>query len=112
MKQYTLPHQIVQYYSPFRSNAQKTVIQDGENTFLIDPQYQYLSIIGQGSYGVVFAAKDTKKDSGRDLVAIKKIVKAFEQRLFAKRTLRELRLQRLFSHENVSFSSICAGDIY
>ncbi|CAD8157000.1 unnamed protein product [Paramecium pentaurelia] len=98
---YTLPNQIVQYYSPFRSNAQKTVIQDGENTFVIDPQYQYLSIIGQGSYGVVFAAKDTKKDQGRDLVAIKKIVKAFEQRLFAKRTLRELRLQRLFSHENV-----------
>ncbi|CAD8065156.1 unnamed protein product [Paramecium sonneborni] len=87
MKQYTLPHQIIQHYSPFKSNAQKSIIQDGENTFVIDPQYQYLSIIGQGSYGVVFAAKD--------------IVKAFKQRLFTKRTLRELRLQRQFSHKQI-----------
>ena len=35
------------------------------------------------------------------MVAIKKIEKAFEHKIFAKRTLRELRLARLMNHENV-----------
>ena len=33
--------------------------------------------------------------------AIKKIVKAFEHRVFALRTYRELKIQRLMEHENV-----------
>ena len=36
------------------------------------------------------------------MVAIKKIEKAFEHKIFAKRTLRELRISRLLKHENVS----------
>ena len=35
------------------------------------------------------------------MVAIKKIEKAFEHRLYAKRTLRELKILRLMKHENV-----------
>jgi serine/threonine protein kinase len=35
------------------------------------------------------------------LIAIKKIEKAFEHKIFAKRTLRELRILRLLKHENV-----------
>lgn len=35
------------------------------------------------------------------MVAIKKIEKAFEHPLFAKRTLRELKILRLLSHENI-----------
>lgn len=34
-------------------------------------------------------------------VAIKKIERAFEHRLYAKRTLRELKILRLIKHENV-----------
>jgi len=38
-----------------------------------------------------------------DLIAIKKIEKAFDHRIFTKRTLRELKIMRLCDHENVSF---------
>lgn len=34
-------------------------------------------------------------------MAIKKIEKAFEHKIFTKRTLRELRLLRLLKHENI-----------
>jgi mitogen-activated protein kinase 1/3 len=36
------------------------------------------------------------------MVAIKKIEKAFDHRLYAKRTLRELKILRLLKHENVN----------
>lgn len=58
--------------------------------------------VGQGAYGIVVAAKDKEaKTEGKDLVAIKKIDKAFEHKIFAKRTLRELRLLKLLKHENI-----------
>lgn len=48
------------------------------------------------------AAKDKRAvDEENNLVAIKKIEKAFEHKIFTKRTLRELRLLRLLRHENV-----------
>ena len=48
------------------------------------------------------AAKDKEsKTEGKDLVAIKKIDKAFEHKIFEKRTLRELRLLKLLKHENI-----------
>lgn len=51
---------------------------------------------------MVVAAKDKKaKDPENDLVAIKKIEKAFEHKVFTKRTLRELKMLRLLAHENV-----------
>jgi serine/threonine protein kinase len=50
----------------------------------------------------VVAAKDKEaKTEGKELVAIKKIDKAFEHKIFAKRTLRELRLLKLLKHENI-----------
>lgn len=58
-----------------------------------------LSLVGQGAYGIVVAAKDKlATDKTKELVAIKKIDKAFEHKIFAKRTLRELRLLRLLKH--------------
>ena len=49
--------------------------------------------------------KEAKPKEGEeetdDLVAIKKIEKAFEHRIFTKRTLRELKIIRLCKHENV-----------
>jgi len=35
------------------------------------------------------------------LIAIKKIEKAFEHKIFTKRTLRELKILRLLKHENI-----------
>ena len=60
-------------------------------------------IAGQGAYGFVIAVKDRlQKLKGEDSTfAIKKIERAFEHRIFAKRTLRELKIMRLCNHENV-----------
>lgn len=72
--------------------------------FEIDKRYEIIDPIGSGAYGVVVAAKDTSLpdgDAGTNLVAIKKIVKAFEHRVFSLRTYRELKIQRLLEHENV-----------
>jgi len=49
---------------------------------------------------VVIAAKD-KSEEAQKLVAIKKIEKAFEHKVFALRTLRELKIMRLLDHENL-----------
>ena len=66
--------------------------------FEIDKRYEIIDPIGSGAYGVVVAAKDTtvktESSTGTDtnLVAIKKIVKAFEHRVFSLRTYRELKI--------------------
>ena len=57
--------------------------------------------IGHGAYGVVISALN--KDSG-EKVAIKKISRAFEDPVDAKRILREIKLMKKFSHENVQLS--------
>jgi mitogen-activated protein kinase 1/3 len=56
--------------------------------------------IGHGAYGVVIYALD--KETGQK-VAIKKISRAFEDPIDAKRILREIKLMKRFSHENVMF---------
>lgn len=62
-----------------------------------------IRVVGQGAYGIVVAARDGKcEEEDNNLVAIKKIEKAFEHKIFTKRTLRELTLLRLLEHENVS----------
>ena len=62
--------------------------------FEIDKRYEIIDPIGSGAYGVVVAAKDTAlpEGEGTNLVAIKKIVKAFEHRVFSIRTYRELKI--------------------
>lgn len=55
--------------------------------------------MGQGAYGIVVAAID--KQAQDNLIAIKKIEKAFEHKIFTKRTLRELKILRMIQHENV-----------
>ena len=80
-----------------------------DTRFEIDKKYEIIDPIGSGAYGVVVAARDTtvqiqegEADSPEsNLVAIKKIVKAFEHRVFSLRTYRELKIQRLLDHENV-----------
>ncbi|CAI5500542.1 unnamed protein product [Closterium sp. Naga37s-1] len=54
--------------------------------------------IGRGAYGIVCSAVDIETE---EEVAIKKISNAFDNRIDAKRTLREIKLLRHFDHENV-----------
>lgn len=54
--------------------------------------------VGRGAYGVVLAVKDKETE---EVVAIKAISKAFEHKIFAKRTLRELKIMRNLKHPNV-----------
>ena len=65
------------------------------NIFTVESRYELIDMIGSGAYGIVVAAKDhgNKDEDGKPkLVAIKKIIKAFEHRIFALRTLREMKI--------------------
>lgn len=66
--------------------------------FDVDKRYTFVRAIGHGAYGVVISADDAKD---KEKVAIKKVTKAFEDLVDAKRILREIRLLRHFDHENV-----------
>ena len=82
---------------------------DDSNTYMVlgsrfevDKCYEIIDPVGSGAYGVVVAAKDHQgEDKENNLVAIKKIEKAFEHKVFAQRTLRELKIMRLLQHDNV-----------
>ncbi|XP_024390775.1 mitogen-activated protein kinase 4b [Physcomitrium patens] len=54
--------------------------------------------IGRGAYGIVCSAVNS--ETGEE-VAIKKIGNAFDNRIDAKRTLREIKLLRHMDHENI-----------
>lgn len=71
------------------------------STFELSNNFEIIDPVGSGAYGVVVAAKDKSDESEDNLVAIKKIEKAFEHKVFTLRTLRELKIMRLLNHENV-----------
>lgn len=54
--------------------------------------------IGRGAYGIVCSATNSETS---EEVAIKKIGNAFDNRIDAKRTLREIKLLRHLDHENI-----------
>jgi len=66
--------------------------------FEIPSRYKLIRPIGHGAYGVVISATDTVTDKQ---VAIKKIRNAFDDRIDAKRILREIKLMKRFEHENI-----------
>ena len=74
-------------------------------SFVVDKRYEIIDMIGSGAYGLVVAAKDhgEQDENGQPkLVAIKKMVKVFEHKIYALRTLREMKIQRLLdAHENI-----------
>jgi mitogen-activated protein kinase 1/3 len=55
----------------------------------VDLRYDVIKQVGSGAYGHVFSAKD--KNTGQE-VAIKRIHKAFEDVIDAKRVLREIKI--------------------
>lgn len=69
-----------------------------EVKFELDTRYKLLENIGNGAYGVVCSAVDTKNGSK---VAIKKIPRAFDVVTTAKRTYRELKILKHFKHDNI-----------
>jgi len=76
-------------YHQFRASGQQ---------FEVPVKYQLIRPVGHGAYGVVISSQDNS--SGRK-VAIKKIKRAFDDRVDAKRILREIKLMKKFVHENV-----------
>ncbi|KAL8148609.1 mitogen-activated protein kinase homolog NTF3-like [Apium graveolens] len=66
--------------------------------FEIDTKYVPVKPIGRGAYGIVCSSVNRETN---DKVAIKKIHNAFENRVDALRTLREIKLLRHLRHENV-----------
>ncbi|RWR87835.1 mitogen-activated protein kinase 2 isoform X1 [Cinnamomum micranthum f. kanehirae] len=69
------------------------------NLFEVSTKYvPPLRPVGRGAYGIVCAAVNSET---REEVAIKKISNAFDNRIDAKRTLREIKLLHHMDHENV-----------
>jgi serine/threonine protein kinase len=66
--------------------------------FIVDKTYSPLKPLGRGAYGVVCSALD---ETDGKKVAIKKISKAFEDLVDAKRILREVKMLRHFKHDNI-----------
>ena len=60
--------------------------------------------VAQGAFGFIFTVKDSQSKSENEeenIHAIKQITKPFEHKVFARRTLRELKLLRLVKNDNV-----------
>jgi mitogen-activated protein kinase 1/3 len=76
-------------YHSFKASGQQ---------FEIPERYKLIRQIGHGAYGVVISAHD--EVTGKD-VAIKKVRRAFDDCVDAKRILREIKLLKKFEHENV-----------
>jgi tRNA A-37 threonylcarbamoyl transferase component Bud32 len=70
----------------------------GGQVYEIDRRYVPKRRIGSGAYGTVISAVDEQSGSQ---VAIKKVARAFDDLIDAKRILREVRLMRTFSHPNI-----------
>ncbi|XP_058091949.1 mitogen-activated protein kinase homolog NTF3 [Magnolia sinica] len=69
-----------------------------QTLFEIDTKYVPIKPIGRGAYGIVCSSVNKETN---EKVAIKKINNAFENRVDALRTLRELKLLRHLRHDNV-----------
>ncbi|XP_047337750.1 mitogen-activated protein kinase homolog NTF6-like [Impatiens glandulifera] len=94
--------------SPPAANAVKSTLTHGGryiqhnllgNLFEVPAKYvPPIQPIGRGAYGVVCSARNSET---KEEVAIKKIGNAFENRIDAKRTLREIKLLCHMDHENI-----------
>ncbi|OAY82741.1 Mitogen-activated protein kinase 4 [Ananas comosus] len=69
-----------------------------QTLFEIDTKYVPIKPIGRGAYGIVCSSINRETN---EKVAIKKIHNAFDNRVDALRTLRELKLLRHVRHDNV-----------
>merc|ERR550514_916930 len=65
---------------------------------LPDKKFEFVKILGSGSYGSVAAFRDKERNV---TVAVKRITRAFDDFLVGRRTLREIKLMRHFKHPNL-----------
>ena len=101
-EEWTVPLEIINYYKPYKNKNNKIKITKKMKVkFEIEDYFEIIDAVGQGAYGIVVAAIDKRDNSN---IAIKKIEKAFEHKIFTKRTLRELKICRLLKHENVTIN--------
>ena len=70
----------------------------GDHTFTVDSKYNFIRVMGSGAYGVVISARNTNLNTQ---VAIKKVPKAFQDEIDAKRILREIKLLKHMKHDNI-----------
>ncbi len=82
----------------FEHHGKTQVWQVMGESFELENRYKIVDYLGSGAYGVVCAVHDSVENN---VVAIKKCKKIFQSRTLAKRTLREVRLLRLFNHDNI-----------
>lgn len=61
-------------------------------------KYEIMSAIGEGAYGVVLKCRDVENSTN---VAIKKFKDADDDELTKKTTMREVKILKMLSHENV-----------
>jgi serine/threonine protein kinase len=95
-------NKVVKEVDPNEANKDTHAYVVMDTRFEVEKKYEIIDLIGYGAYGVVVAAKDkTIPEGEQNLTAVKKIVKAFDHRVFSLRTYRELKIQRLLEHENV-----------
>lgn len=89
-----------QIFSATRRSSDPETTNDATSLYgeQIDAKYELIKSIGHGAYGVVISA--VNKETGQK-VAIKKITRAFDDLVDAKRILREITLLRKFGHDNV-----------
>ncbi|XP_023547081.1 mitogen-activated protein kinase homolog D5-like isoform X2 [Cucurbita pepo subsp. pepo] len=77
------------------------------NIFEVTAKYKPpIMPIGKGAYGIVCSALNSETN---EHVAIKKIANAFDNKIDAKRTLREIKLLRHMDHENYFLYQILRG---
>ncbi len=80
------------------------LIRNVGTTFVVEDKFEYIKQIGHGAYGVVCSAYDHKS---KTKVAIKKVPKAFEDLIDAKRIVREIKLlSKIFKSLNVWLNRI------
>ena len=96
-----IPEVIKEFYESFkRAKDDRLVLQEKYNTqFCLDKNYEIVDCIGQGAYGIVAAVRDRRTD---EFFAVKKVANLTDgDTTVLKRTLREIRILRHLTHENV-----------
>ena len=83
----------------------KKVIVKGFEKFTLPKSFVLKKLLGRGAYGTVVSAEETYKDEDdveqKEIVALKKVNKVFENTIYSRRTLREMKIMRLVQHENI-----------
>jgi mitogen-activated protein kinase 1/3 len=89
----------------------KSVVVDPKITYVVPEHLEFIRKVGSGAYGTVVSFKDPLTGMYANPLpqiskldhkyAVKKIQSAFDDLIDAKRILREIRLLRHFSHDNI-----------